>query len=73
MNEIRLYRKDLASEFNISQRKLDKNLLNLQKNFPDNESLFRYIGNKQYFVKKDIDEILNLFSTIKKNSLKSND
>tara|TARA_R100000700_G_C3164195_1_gene139588 strand:+ start:727 stop:948 length:222 start_codon:yes stop_codon:yes gene_type:complete len=73
MNEIRLYRKDLASEFNISQRTLDKNLLNLQKNFPDNESLFRYIGNKQYFVKKDIDEILNLFSTIKKNSLKSND
>ena len=66
MNEIRLYRKDLASEFNISQRTLDKNLLNLQKNFPDNESLFRYIGNKQYFVKKDIDEILNLFSTIKK-------
>tara|TARA_R100001015_G_C4606890_1_gene161970 strand:+ start:895 stop:1116 length:222 start_codon:yes stop_codon:yes gene_type:complete len=73
MNEMRLYRKDLASEFNISQRTLDKNLLNLQKNFPDNESLFRYIGNKQYFVKKDIDEILNLFSTLKKNSLKSND
>ena len=30
MNEMRLYRKDLASEFNISQRTLDKNLLNLQ-------------------------------------------
>jgi|TARA_B100001939_G_C16851530_1_gene577691 hypothetical protein len=69
MNEERLYKKDLANEFDISIKTFDKNILNLQKNFPDNKSLFRYIGNKQYFVKTDIDEILNLFSTLKRNSI----
>ena len=44
MNEW-LFRKDLANKFKIHEKTLIKNINNLQKEFPNDESLFRYLGN----------------------------
>tara|TARA_R110001606_G_scaffold239138_2_gene387075 strand:- start:143 stop:358 length:216 start_codon:yes stop_codon:yes gene_type:complete len=68
MNEW-LYREDLANKFGIHKKTLIKNIINLQKEFPNDESLFRYLGNKQYFYPHDINKILELSSKSKKIQL----
>jgi hypothetical protein len=72
MNEW-LFRKDLANKFKIHEKTLIKNINNLQKEFPNDESLFRYLGNKQYFYPHDINKILELSSQYKKIQLQKND
>jgi|TARA_R110000822_G_C15271918_1_gene489294 hypothetical protein len=72
MNEW-LYREDLANKFGIHKKTLIKNINNLQKEFPNDESLFRYLGNKQYFYSHDINKILELSSKSKKIQLQKND
>ena len=68
MNEW-LYREDLANKFGIHKKTLIKHINNLQKEFPNDESLFRYLGNKQYFYPHDINKILELSSKSKKIQL----
>ena len=46
--------KDLALKFNVTQKTLSKYLKELQNNFPKNNSLFRYLGKRQYFLEKDV-------------------
>ena len=42
-----LFRKDLASKFKMHEKTLKKNIDKLQVEFPNDDSLFRYLGNKQ--------------------------
>ena len=65
-----LFRKDLASEFKMHEKTLRKNIDKLQVEFPNDDSLFRYLGNKQYFYESDVNTILNLFSKLQKNKIK---
>lgn len=37
----------------------------MQVEFPNDDSLFRYLGNKQYFYESDVNTILNLFLNCK--------
>ena len=61
---------DLASKFKMHEKTLKKNIDKLQVEFPNDESLFRYLGNKQYFYESDVNTILNLFSKLQKNKIK---
>ena len=65
-----LFRKDLADKFKMHEKTLKKNIDKLQVEFPNDDSLFRYLGNKQYFYKRDINTILNLFSKLQKTKIK---
>lgn len=65
--------KDLALKFNVTQKTLSKYLKELQNNFPKNNSLFRYLGKRQYFLEKDVNIILKLFSMMQKNKMQKND
>ena len=65
-----LFREDLASKFKMHEKTLRKNIDKLQVEFPNDDSLFRYLGNKQYFYESDVNTILNLFSKLQKNKIK---
>ena len=54
----------------MHEKTLKKNIDKLQVEFPNDESLFRYLGNKQYFYESDVNTILNLFSKLQKNKIK---
>ena len=53
----------------MHEKTLKKNIDKLQVEFPNDDSLFRYLGNKQYFYESDVNTILNLFSKLQKNKI----